>query len=184
MEEKNLIINENKTPFSVFEKRIDYTLVKDPKKQYRNRMKKLLSRVAIGFCSLLLLVGGVIGVYEINEYNKRKTCPFEVGTYYYSESTGNYDSGIFDESSYIVITEEETNGLGSFEIENKNKDWVIYGEFYLCNLTNFNHMYFVYEQKSKIEYYTIVPTTINNTVILQIKTIEGQQTVKFTLRTE
>ena len=184
MEEKNLIINENKTPFSVFEQRIDYSLVKDPKKHRRNKMKKLLSRVAIGFCSLLLLVGGVIGVYEVNEYHKRKTCPFEVGTYYYVEQVGSLNIDV-EETANIVISYEKENKEDEFTVINKNRDWIIYASIYDCELREIITGELIYGEK--IEFGTMkIVFTSNEKQEIEVYCYSNKEESKllFSLRTE
>lgn len=185
MEDKKLIINENKTPFSVFEKRIDYSLVKNHKKSNKLNLKKIWSKIAIGFCSLLLLIGGGIAIYE-NKINTQNECPFKEGTYYYVGHKGDLGNLNFNEESYIVLTFEGKTGEGAFSITNKKDTWIIYGKYYNCEFdslefTNFEYMDYVTVADKKIE---VIYSDEKELLVINLYTQNVDAYIKFQLDTE
>ena len=117
--------------FEEINKRIDYS----PLKEQRNQMiarRLLIKRIGIGFASVVLVVGGIIGISFIRKINNVDKIPFELGNYVYSSSIGDIDGVDFNESSNIILSEEEKSGLGTFTIKNDKDDWVVYGQFYDC----------------------------------------------------
>ena len=184
MEDKKLIINENKTPFSVFEKRIDYSLVKNHKKSNKFNLKKLWSKIAIGFCSLLLLIGGGIGIYKINKFYVQNTCPFKEGTYYYVSHKGDLGDLDFDEKSYIVLTSKEMIDEGTFSITNKRDTWLIYGEFVNCEFDLAEHINFIYMENAYLQNYTIKVAYDENCLTLNILDGTNNMLIKFQLDTK
>ena len=185
MEDKKLIINENKTPFSVFEKRIDYSLVKNHKKSNKLNLKKLWSKIAIGFCSLLLLIGGGILCNELYNIHVQTLCPFKEGTYYYVRHEGDLGDLDFDEKSYIVLTSEEVDDEGTFSITNKKELWIIYGTFFNCEFNNMIHTKFLYmENNYVLEYKIKILNDKTNNLILNISDGTNNILIKFQLDTE
>lgn len=117
--------------FEEINKRIDYS----PLKEQRNQMiarRLLIKRIGIGFASVVLVVGGITGILYIRKTNNVDKIPFELGNYVYSSSIGDIDGVNFNESSNIILSEEEKSGLGTFTIKNDKADWVVYGQFYDC----------------------------------------------------
>ena len=130
-EELDNYLLSNKTPFSVIDQKIDYSLVSKRKRKVNINLWK---KIAIGFASLCLVIVGVLGVMDYYKVKNKEACPFELGTYTYSSQEGSIEGLDFSESSYIVLTDEELSGPGTFVIEDEDKDWVVYGKFYECGL--------------------------------------------------
>ena len=51
---------------------------------------------------------------------------------------GNLEETGFNEESYIVLTEEELSGPGTFNIKDEKSNWSVYGQFYNCELASFS----------------------------------------------
>lgn len=137
--------------FEEINKRIDYS----PLKEQRNQMiarRLLIKRIGIGFASVVLVVGGITGIFYIRKINNVDKIPFELGNYVYSSSIGNIDGVNLNESSNIVLSEEEKSGLGTFTIKNDKDDWVVYGQFYDCYFEDKEIVYINYQ--SGMYYYT------------------------------
>lgn len=130
-EELDNYLLSNKTPFSVIDQKIDYSLVSKRKRKVNINLWK---KITIGFASLCLVVTCVFGVLDLFSFNKKGKCPFELGTYTYASQEGSIEGLDFSESSYIVLTDEELSGPGTFVIEDEDNDWVVYGKFYFCEL--------------------------------------------------
>ena len=129
-EELDNYLLSNKTPFSVIDQKIDYSLVSKKKRKVNVNLWK---KITIGFASLCLVIVGILGVIDYYRVNNKDACPFELGTYTYASQEGNIEGLDFSESSYIVLTDEELTGPGTFVIEDEENDWVVYGKFYCCN---------------------------------------------------
>ena len=128
-EELDNYLLQNKTPFSVIDQKIDYSLIKKSKKKHGISLKtKLITALA----SVVLIVTLCLGGYFISGISKKTECPFELGTYIYASHEGTLDDLDFSEKSYIVLTEEELSGPGAFVIEDEDNDWVVYGKFNDC----------------------------------------------------
>ena len=138
--------NERTTSFSEFEKRLDYSLLSDPNKVQRKYNQKIFQRVSIIGCGLILLVGvGIGGNYFLN-WNKKRRCPIEEGTYVYSSVTGELNDLDFNAESYFVISDDKIEGPGTFTIHDEKQDWSVYGQFYNCGFDESNFM-FIRENK-------------------------------------
>ena len=162
--------NERTTSFSEFEKRLDYSLLSDPNKVQRKYNQKIFQRVSIIGCGLILLVGvGIGGNYLLNLRNKRR-CPIEEGTYVYSSVIGELNDLDFNAESYIVISDDKLEGPGTFTIQNEKQDWIVYGQFYNCELEESKEN-FVGENKvflNNSQNITIAYSTIDNNSILSV----------------
>ena len=122
----------NHTSFSEFEKRIDYSIFKKHSKNLKDSRKRLWTRLGYVFASLLLVFVMSLGGYFLYSHLLNSKCPFEVGTYVYSAHEGNIEELGFTTESYIVLTEEELSGPGTFNIKDEDGKWSIYGQFYNC----------------------------------------------------
>ena len=129
-EELDNYLLSNKTPFSVIDQKIDYSLVSKKKRKVGFSLK---NKLTAAIASVLLVVSLCIGGYFINNINNKSNCPFELGTYTYASQEGSIEGLDFSESSYIVLTDEKLTGPGTFVIEDEENDWVVYGKFYCCN---------------------------------------------------
>ena len=134
-EELDNYLLSNKTPFSVIDQKIDYSLVSKKKRKVNVNLWK---KITIGFASLCLVIVGILGVIDYYRVNNKDACPFELGTYTYASQEGSIEGLDFSESSYIVLTDEELTGPGTFVIEDEDNDWVVYGKFYECILVDKN----------------------------------------------
>ena len=130
-EELDNYLLSNKTPFSVIDQKIDYSLVSKKKRKVDVNLWK---KITIGFASLCLVLTCVFGVLDLFSFNKKGECPFELGTYTFSSQEGSIEGLDFSESSYIVLSDEELSGPGTFIIEDEDNEWVVYGKFYECGL--------------------------------------------------
>ena len=132
-EEMMEYIKTHSTPFSEFEKRLDYSILK--KNKAKQKLKSPRMKLGYVLASVVLVVAASLGIaFGIDSMNKPSECPFEMGTYVYDSHEGDIESLGFTSESYIVLTEEELSGAGTFKIEDEEKDWVVYGQFYECEL--------------------------------------------------
>ena len=130
-EEMMEYIKTHSTPFSEFEKRLDYSILK--KNKAKQKLKSPRMKLGYVLASVVLVVAASLGiVIGIEKINRPVECPFEMGTYVYDSHEGDIESLGFTSESYIILTEEELSGPGTFKIEDEKKDWVVYGQFYEC----------------------------------------------------
>lgn len=129
-QELNDYIKNNSTSFEEFEKRLDYSkfdkFVNKTKKQKGFSWKKL----GYALASLVLVIAAAIGIhFTVSIWNEPK-CPYEFGTYTYYSQEGDIEGLDFNEESYVILTDQELSGPGTFVL--KDKDWTVYGQFYEC----------------------------------------------------
>ena len=124
-EELDNYLLSNKTPFSVIDQKIDYSLISKKKRKVGFSLK---TKLTAAIASVLLVVTLCIGGYFINNINNNSNCPFELGTYTYASQEGSIEGLDFSESSYIVLTDEELTGPGTFVIEDEENDWIVYAD--------------------------------------------------------
>lgn len=128
-------INNQRLPsFEDVNKKIDYSPI-DEELRKHNLRKSILQKASIGFASVVLVVGVAFGVKILKITTKK--APFEMGTYTYTSQVGEIEGLDFSEQSYIVLSEEELNGPGTFMIENDEQDWVVYGAFNECEFETY-----------------------------------------------
>ena len=124
-------IKNNSTSFEEFEKKLDYSLFEKRSKKNQKHRGFSLKKLGYAIVSFVMVVALSFGIYELIRYNKLNSkCPYELGTYTYYSQEGNIDGLDFSEKSYIVLTDQELSGPGTFVLQ--NKDWVVYGQFYEC----------------------------------------------------
>lgn len=124
-------IKNNSTSFEEFEKKLDYSLFEKRSKKNKKHKGFSLKKLGYAIVSFVMVVALSFGIYELIRYNKLNSkCPYELGTYTYYSQEGNIDGLDFSEKSYIVLTDQELSGPGTFVLQ--NKDWVVYGQFYEC----------------------------------------------------
>lgn len=135
-QELNDYIKNNSTSFEEFEKRLDYS--KFDKYIDKNKKRKGFSWKKLGYAlaSLVLVVCVTLGIHFVAGIGKVEKCPYELGTYTYYSQEGELEGLDFTEESYIILTDQELSGPGTFTLE--NKDWVVYGQFYECEFENEN----------------------------------------------
>ena len=127
-------INNQRLPsFEDVNKKIDYSPI-DEELRKHNLRKSILQKASIGLASVVLVVGVAFGVKILKITTKK--APFEMGTYTYTTQIGEIEGLDFSEQSYIVLSEVELSGPGTFMIENDEQEWVVYGQFYECSLSN------------------------------------------------
>ena len=134
-EELDNYLLSNKTPFSVIDQKIDYSLIKKNDKKIRFGLK---TKILASLSCVLLVVTLCLGGYFIKNINNKSNCPFELGTYTYASQEGSIEGLDFSESSYIVLTDEKLTGPGTFVIEDEENDWVVYGEINNSSFDNLN----------------------------------------------
>ena len=101
------------------------------KKQKGFSWKKL----GYALASLVVIIGLSIGIHEIIKYSKDGTkCPYELGSYTYYSQEGDIEGLDFSEESYVILTDQELSGPGTFVLQ--DKDWTVYGQFYECEFEN------------------------------------------------
>ena len=128
-------IKNNSTSFEEFEKKLDYSLFEKRSKKNKKHKGFSLKKLGYAIVSFVMVVALSFGIYELIRYNKLNSkCPYELGTYIYYSQEGNIDGLDFSEKSYIVLTDQELSGPGTFVLQ--NKDWVVYGQFYECEFSN------------------------------------------------
>jgi len=136
-EELEEYVKNNRTPFSEFEKRLDYSKFTKSQEKKKSPNKTLWRRIGYALASVVLVVAIAVGTIIGIQYIKTDTkCPFEMGTYVYESHRGNLEETGFNEESYIVLTEEELSGPGTFNIKDEKNNWSVYGQFYNCELSN------------------------------------------------
>ncbi len=133
-EEINEYIKNNSTSFKEFEKRLDYSILGKNKKKKHNPFS--LKKLAYALASLVLVIGLCIGGYFAHSRSNDSKCPYELGTYIYYSQEGDIEGLDFSDKSYIIITDKELSGPGTFVLQ--DKDWTVYGQFYECEFENVN----------------------------------------------
>lgn len=137
-EELEEYVKNNRTPFSEFEKRLDYSKFTKSQEKKKSPNKTLWKKIGYALASVVLVIALSIGGYFIHTHVGDTKCPFEMGTYVYESHKGNLDETGFNEESYIVLTEEELSGPGTFNIKDEKNKWSVYGQFYNCELASFS----------------------------------------------
>lgn len=133
-------IKNNSTSFEEFEKKLDYSLFEKRSKKNKKHKGFSLKKLGYAIVSFVMVVALSFGIYELIRYNKLNSkCPYELGTYTYYSQEGNIDGLDFSEKSYIVLTDQELSGPGTFVLQ--NKDWVVYGQFYESSLSNYTILF-------------------------------------------
>ena len=123
------INNQRILSFEDVNKNIDYSPI-DEELRKSNLRKSILQKASIGLASVVLVVGTVFVFRGLDK--KTNKIPYELGTYTYTSQVGEIEGLDFSEQSYIVLSEEELSGPGTFVIENDEQDWVVYGSFNEC----------------------------------------------------
>lgn len=131
-EELEEYVKNNRTPFSEFEKRLDYSKFTKSQEKKKFSNKTLWRRIGYALASVVIVVALSIGGYFIHTHVGDTKCPFEMGTYVYESHKGNLEETGFNEESYIVLTEKELSGPGTFNIKDEKNNWSLYGQFYNC----------------------------------------------------
>lgn len=129
------INNQRVLSFEDVNKNIDYSPI-DEELRKSNLRKSILQKASIGLASVVLVVGVAFGIDILHD--KTPKIPFELGTYTYTSQVGEIEGLDFSEQSYIVLSEEELSGPGTFVIENDEQDWVVYGQFSECEFETYN----------------------------------------------
>ena len=127
-------IKNNSTSFEEFEKRLDYSLFEKRSKKNKKHKGFSLKKLGYAIVSFVVVIGIGLGLFKLSTINTKTKCPYELGTYNYYSQEGNIDGLDFSEKSYIVLTDQELSGPGTFVLQ--NKDWVVYGQFYDCEFEN------------------------------------------------
>lgn len=183
-EEMMEYIKTHSTPFSEFEKRLDYSILK--KNKAKQKLKSPRMKLGYVLASVVLVVAVSLGiVIGIEKINRPIECPFEMGTYVYDSHEGDIESLGFTSESYIVLTEEELSGPGTFKIEDEEKYWVVYGQFYECELENLtiekvtinNNKYYVNKDIYFMTY--SADSNINIRVFSDVESEKGKNYIKF-----
>ena len=123
-------IKNNSTSFEEFEKKLDYSLFEKRSKKNKKHKSFSLKKLGYAIVSFVMVICVTIVGYFIHSHFKINKCPYELGTYTFYSQEGNIDELDFSEKSYIVLTDQELSGPGTFVLQ--NKDWVVYGQFYEC----------------------------------------------------
>ena len=129
-------IKNNSTSFEEFEKRLDYSLFEKRSKKNKKHKGFSLKKLGYAIVSFVVVIGIGLGLFKLSTINTKTKCPYELGTYNYYSQEGNIDGLDFSEKSYIVLTDQELSGPGTFVLQ--NKDWVVYGQFYECGFESEN----------------------------------------------
>ena len=129
-------IDNHSTPFSEFEKRIDYSLFTKQLEKKRKPKLGLFKKAAIAFTSVVLIIAAIFGIRHLTYVSDNGKCPFELGTYTFSYHEGELGHLDFDRDSYIVLSNQEIEGEGSFVLKGKNDSWTVYGKFNNCEFEN------------------------------------------------
>ena len=130
-EELEAYLLQNKTPFSEFEKRIDYSLFEKSKK--RIQLRKIWKKIGIVFASVLAVAGISTGIYFASTVNNKGSNVVK-GTYTFSNQEGKLISTTFNKDSYVVISKSKEDNLGVIDLS--SKDETIYAEFFNCEFSN------------------------------------------------
>ena len=132
-EELEAYLLQNKTPFSEFEKRIDYSLFEKSKK--RIQLRKRWKKIGIVFASVLAVAGISTGIYFASTVNNKGSNVVK-GTYTFSNQEGEFISTTFNKDSYVVISKSKEDNLGVIDLS--STDETIYAEFFNCEFSNKN----------------------------------------------
>ena len=132
-EELEAYLLQNKTPFSEFEKRIDYSLFEKSKKKIR--LRKIWKKIGIIFVSVLAVAGISTGFYFASTVNNKGSNVVK-GTYTFSNQEGKLISTTFNKDSYVVISDSKEDNLGVIDLS--TEDETIYAEFFNCEFSNKN----------------------------------------------
>ena len=146
-------IKNNSTSFEEFEKRLDYSLFEKRSKKNKKHKGFSLKKLGYAIVSFVVVIGIGLGLFKLSTINTKTKCPYELGTYNYYSQEGNIDGLDFSEKSYIVLTDQELSGPGTFVLQ--NKDWVVYGQFYECGvkdstITYINNVHYIDDLKIEI----------------------------------
>ena len=129
-------IKNNSTSFEEFEKKLDYSLFEKRSKKNKKHKGFSLKKLGYSLASLVLVIVTCLIIHSIYRPKNPTDCPYELGTYTYYFQEGNIDGLEFSEKSYIVLTDQELSGPGTFVVQ--DKDWVVYGKFYECEFESEN----------------------------------------------
>lgn len=127
-------IKNNSTSFEEFEKKLDYSLFEKRSKKNKKHKGFSLKKLGYSLASLVLVIVTCLIIHSIYRPKNPTDRPYELGTYTYYSQEGNIDGLDFSEKSYIVLTDQELSGPGTFVLQ--DKDWVVYGQFYDCEFEN------------------------------------------------
>ena len=146
-------IKNNSTSFEEFEKKLDYSLFEKRSKKNKKHKGFSLKKLGYAIVSFVVVIGIGLGLFKLSTINTKTKCPYELGTYNYYSQEGNIDGLDFSEKSYIVLTDQELSGPGTFVLQ--NKDWVVYGQFYECGvkdstITYINNVHYIDDLKIEI----------------------------------
>ena len=146
-------IKNNSTSFEEFEKKLDYSLFEKRSKKNKKHKGFSLKKLGYAIVSFVVVIGIGLGLFKLSTINTKTKCPYELGTYNYYSQEGNIDGLDFSEKSYIVLTDQELSGPGTFVLQ--NKDWVVYGQFYECGVkdstkTYINNVHYIDDLKIEI----------------------------------
>lgn len=146
-------IKNNSTSFEEFEKRLDYSLFEKRSKKNKKHKGFSLKKLGYSLASLVLVIVTCLIIHSIYRPKNPTDRPYELGTYTYYSQEGNIDGLDFSEKSYIVLTDQELSGPGTFVLQ--NKDWVVYGQFYECGvkdstITYINNVHYIDDLKIEI----------------------------------
>lgn len=129
-------IKNNSTSFEEFEKRLNYSLFEKRSKKNKKHKGFSLKKLGYAIVSFVMVICVTIVGYFIHSHFKINKCPYELGTYTFYSQEGNIEGLDFSEKSYIVLTDQELSGPGTFVLQ--NKDWIVYGQFYECEFESEN----------------------------------------------
>ena len=82
-EELEEYVKNNRTPFSEFEKRLDYSKFTKSQEKKKSPNKTLWKKIGYALASVVLVIALSIGGYFIHTHVGDTKCPFEMGTYVY-----------------------------------------------------------------------------------------------------
>ena len=174
-------IKNNSTSFEEFEKKLDYSLFEKRSKKNKKHKGFSLKKLGYSLASLVLVIVTCLIIHSIYRPKNPTDCPYELGTYTYYSKEGNIDGLDFSEKSYIVLTDQELSGPGTFVVQ--DKDWAVYGQFYEClysksNIKIENSTFYLDSYKVNIEV-----TNLNDVkeINLKITSNKDKVIVYFTL---
>lgn len=174
-------IKNNSTSFEEFEKKLDYSLFEKRSKKNKKHKGFSLKKLGYSLASLVLVIVTCLIIHSIYRPKNPTDCPYELGTYTYYFQEGNIDGLEFSEKSYIVLTDQELSGPGTFVVQ--DKDWAVYGQFYEClysksNIKIENSTFYLDSYKVNIEV-----TNLNDVkeINLKITSNKDKVIVYFTL---
>lgn len=116
-EEKRLL------SFDEINSQLDYTPIELKYKRRKNICK--ITKIVCACCFSFLALGTFI-YFEKAYFGENAEMDYEVGTYTYDYHTGKVDGFEVNETDYIIISEEEMTGPGTFKIEQKEKEYYVY----------------------------------------------------------